>query len=302
MPKGPSLINLGLIGFGNWGRNYVHAAQAAGNARITEVLLPGGSIRTDQARSQGLRVIADIDDLAVDAVIVAAHPHIAPDLCEQLLRRGMHVMVEKPAALSVDAAQRISDAALLPNSVLLVAHQHLFSTAYEYIRGRARPEKDMRIYTRAGGPGPQRDYPALWDYGPHDVAMIWGLIGAEPVHIEMRHRLGAHESQLRLTMEFEAGVSAICEIWNGDSKKSRYFQVHTHAGDWIYDDLDPMGRLQFQGCYLEIPYEPPLTRAVRCFADAVIQGGTDDYRFGAEWALMVANLLTRAQAVALPCE
>lgn len=39
--------------------------------------------------------------------------------------------------------------------------------------------------------------------------------------------------------------------------------------------------------------EPPLTRQVRAFANAVKSGGTDDYRFGAKWAVDVANCLIR---------
>lgn len=39
------------------------------------------------------------------------------------------------------------------------------------------------------------------------------------------------------------------------------------------------------------PQEPPLTRAVRAFALAVKSGGTDDYRFGAHWAVDVARVL-----------
>ena len=37
--------------------------------------------------------------------------------------------------------------------------------------------------------------------------------------------------------------------------------------------------------------EPALTREVRAFADAVRAGGTDDWRFGARWAVDVARVL-----------
>ncbi len=294
------MLRLGLVGFGKWGRNYVRAALAAGNAQVCEVVLPEGSMRAEEARGQGLQVRHGIDDLAVDAVVVAAHPSTAPDLCEQLLRRGIPVMVEKPAALSVDAAQRIVAAAQRSKPVCLVAHQHLFATAYEHIRSHVQVDGDTRIITRAGGPGPYRDYPPLWDYGPHDAAMIWGLVGTDPLHIAMQQRVGTAGSHLWLNMQFAGGASAACEIWNDGAPKSRYFQVQTAAGDWIYDDVDPQGRLQFQGRYLDIPYEPPLTRALRCFADAVICGGTDDDRFGAHWALRVADWLSRAQDAATP--
>ena len=42
------------------------------------------------------------------------------------------------------------------------------------------------------------------------------------------------------------------------------------------------------------PAEPPLTRQVRAFAKAVRANGTDDYRFGAKWAVDVARVLETA--------
>ena len=293
------MLRLGLVGFGKWGRNYVRASMAAGNAEVTEVVLPEGSPRADEARRDGLLVRQSIDDLSVDGVIVAAHPSSAPDLCVRLLRLGMPVMVEKPSALSVDAAQHICDAAQAANLVFLVAHQHLFAVAYEHMRSHAQIDGACLIRTRAGGYGPHRDYPPLWDYGPHDAAMIFGLLGADPLRVEMKKRQGADGGHLWLALDFSAGSRAECEIWNDGVPKARHFHVRTDVGDWIYDDLDPLGRLQFQGRHLDISYEPPLTRAVRGFADAVIQGGTDDYRFGAAWSLTVASWLSVAEATAV---
>lgn len=290
------MLRLGLVGFGKWGRNYVPAAFAAGNALVTSVLLPEGSPTAELARGSGLFVTSHLDALDVDAVIVAAHPSEAPDFCERFIQRGIPVMVEKPAGLDLVAAQRILDAA---NGVcvatVLIAHQHLFATAYEYIRAQTQTENLTRLATRAGGNGPHRDYPALWDYGPHDVAMIFGLTGSDPIRINSKQETGSMGSHVFLDLAFEEGTQASCEIWNDRLPKARFLSVRTSDMEWIYDDLDPLGRLICQDRYLELPYEPPLTRALRHFVDAVKAGGTDDYRFGADWAVRVAKWLSQAQ-------
>jgi len=289
------VLRLGLIGFGKWGRNYVQAAFAAGNAQVTSVLLPEDSPTAEFARGKGLFVTSHLDALDVDAVIVAAHPSQAPDFCERFIERGIPVMVEKPAALDLVAAQRILEAASVGGAVVLVAHQHLFATAYEYIRAQTRAEKLTKIATRAGGNGPHRDYSALWDYGPHDVAMIFGLMGSDPTRIEIQQEQGPMGSHVFIDLAFKQGTQGSCEIWNDRLPKARFLSVQTSDMEWIYDDLDPRGRLRCHGQYLELPYEPPLTRAVRHFVDAIEAGGTDDYRFGADWALRVARWLTPAQ-------
>jgi len=289
------VLRLGLVGFGKWGRNYVQAASAAGNAQVTSVLLPEGSPTAELARASGFFVTSDADALDVDAVIIAVHPTRAADFCEGFIGRGIPVMVEKPAALDLVSAQRILDAASVGGAVVLVAHQHLFATAYEYIRAQAQSENLTEVATRAGGNGPRRDYSALWDYGPHDVAMLFGLIGSDPIRINCKQETGPEGSHVFLDLTFEQGTQASCEIWNDRLPKTRFLSVRTSNMEWMYDDLDPCGRLICQGRYLELPYEPPLTRAVRHFVDAVEAGGTDDYRFGAGWALRVARWLTLAQ-------
>jgi len=289
------VLRLGLVGFGKWGRNYVQAALAAGNAQVTSVLLPEDSPTSELARASGLFVTSDPYALDVDAVIVAAHPSRAAEFCEGFIGRGIPVMVEKPAALDLVSAQRILDAASVGDAVVLVAHQHLFATAYEYIRAQAQSVNLTEVTTRAGGNGPHRDYSALWDYGPHDVAMIFGLTGSDPICINSKQETGPEGSHVFIDLTFEKGTQASCEIWNDRLPKSRFLSVRTSNTEWIYDDLDSRGRLMCQGRYLELPYEPALTRAVRHFVDAVEAGGTDDYRFGADWALRVARWLTLAQ-------
>jgi hypothetical protein len=55
-------------------------------------------------------------------------------------------------------------------------------------------------------------------------------------------------------------------------------------------------RLQHDGLPVALPpWQPPLTRALEAFAHAVQAGGTDDYRFGAHWAVQVADVLERAE-------
>ena len=280
------MLRIGLVGFGKWGRNYVRSAIAAGNGQVTSVALPKGSLNFDDAKSHGLFVTSNLDALEVDAAIVATHPHFAPALCQYFFQRGIPVMVEKPAALSIEDGQKIIDTANTYKSLLLVAHQHLFATAYEHIRTCISDEKVLSIITRSGGEGPYRDYSALWDYGPHDISLIFGLTMSEPSYVEIRHQ-DTGDWQFKLDILFPSGSKALSYIWNNRLPKSRFLSVQTENSIWVYDDLDQEGRLSYNGTKQKIAYEEPLTRALRSFLNAVIEGGTDDYRFGADWAMKV---------------
>jgi hypothetical protein len=65
----------------------------------------------------------------------------------------------------------------------------------------------------------------------------------------------------------------------------------------LYDDADPHGhRLRQGGIPVELPaWQPPLTRSLTAFCQAVLEGGSDDYRFGAHWAVQVASVLEQAE-------
>src|SRR5690606_25051016 len=119
----------------------------------------------------------------VDAVVIATHPAAHVPLTLEALDAGLPVMLEKPAALDMIGAERIRRAAVDADVPILVAHQHLFAGAFEALRHRFVGMPALNIAAEAGGPGPVRDYSALWDYGPHDVAMVLALCHGRPSSI-----------------------------------------------------------------------------------------------------------------------
>lgn len=225
-------VRLALVGYGRWGRHYVTAARESGEAEVAAIVKRGESI-----------------PYAVDAVVIATHPSVSPGLCVRALATGKPVMLEKPAGLSLEDAERIQCAEAVSGKFVLVNHQHLFADQYERIRSLGAPRRAIAVFS-----GPiQRDYPPEWDYGSHAVACLLGL-GIDPVHGDI------HAGMLQ-------------------QRNAKVMAFHD-SGMFIYDGYDPA--------------ELSLTRSVRAFARAVRAGGTDDWRFGAHWAVDVARVLTSA--------
>lgn len=221
------MIRLHLVGFGRWGRNYVTAARDTGIAEVSSITTGRGVLPPGDC----------------DAVIYAGHPSGAVEACANALRAGKPILCEKPAGLSLGDAEAILEAEQASSAFVLVGHQHLFAAAYEALRDRG---PHPLAHARFTGPV-SRDYPAVWDYGPHAVSTLLGL-GSTP-----------------FPKSWVAGLS--------DHREAR-----VTAPGGTYDGYAPHS-------------EPPLTRQVREFAKAVKAGGTDDYRFGARWAVDVAVVL-----------
>lgn len=243
-------VRLALIGFGRWGRNYVKAAEDSGEAEVAVVINNGDGLTEAMHKC--------------DAYVYAGHPRDAVWACDVALDLGRPILCEKPAGLSLAAAESIAAAESASKAFVLVGHQHLFADGYEALRSQGRPKYVESFFF---GPVVRPDYSATWDYGPHAVACLLGLDADPTTHPMSWWHAGHH-----------------CE-----AEKMAY--VFTADDDWR---VNQRCNRSFYNGYA--PQEPPLTRQVRAFARAVKAGGTDDYRFGAKWAVDVARVLEAAEA------
>jgi predicted dehydrogenase len=262
-------LRLGLVGAGAWGRNYIRTI-----AGIPE-------IRLARVATRDWRELLRASD--IDGVIVAVPPAAQPEIALAAIEAGRPLLLEKPLALSVDAAQRIVAAAAARSVFVMVDHVHLFHPAFEALK-RAAAERGpvLAIEAAAGGPGQRPGVPALWDWGPHDVAMCIDLLGAPPEAVDAaRLESRAAGERLRLDLQFARGVSASIEL-STLREKHRRFAVRLAAQTLVYDAAPPADAAEL-----------PLARAVRAFAAAIAAGSTS--LASAELGVAVVRTLTRCE-------
>lgn len=282
------MIRLAVIGCGAWGRHYITSALEARNCVVTHV---AGDPSTSNVVAVPSREWRRLLDAQVDAFVVATPPRVHEEICTELLLRGRPVMVEKPVALDVDAARRIAKAATDSGAPLLVAHQHMFAPSYEALREHVCSWRRATVISRGGGDGPRRSYSALWDYGPHDVAMFLGLANGM-VNVSLACRdAGAFTVHLDTARCFGA-----ISVWNDAPPQTRRFVATDGEHTAVYDDKDAMGRLRIDGRAIDVSAERPLALAVRAFAGAAA-GGARDWRFDSLFGVSVTDILARADAM-----
>src|SRR5205809_701299 len=113
-------MRFGLIGTGYW----ADAVHAAGIDAHPEAEL-GGVWGRDAVKAQALaerhsaQGYADVDELiaAVDAVAFSVPPDVQAELAVRAAEAGRALLLEKPLALTVEAAERIVGAARAPTVV-----------------------------------------------------------------------------------------------------------------------------------------------------------------------------------------
>ena len=114
MRGGP--LKIGVIGVGVMGSNHARVLSEMAGVELVGVVDPDRTQR-DLSPNFGLRRFGDLEALVgsgVDAVTIAAPTHLHHDLALACIARGLHVMVEKPIAPTVEEGRAIVAAARAP--------------------------------------------------------------------------------------------------------------------------------------------------------------------------------------------
>lgn len=227
-------VNWGVIGAGGIAdrRTIPEGILKACNARLVAVMDADGARAEAAGRKYGVRWHASerslLDQADVEAVYIATPNHLHPRQARAAMRRGKHVLCEKPLAITVRDAEAMIRVARRARVKLACGYMMRFHAAHrriaEMIRdgvigkltlGRAQltcwypPIKGAwRQTQRLGGGG------AFMDMGSHCVDLLEMFFGkVKRVHATVRtlvHRYEVDDTSL-VTLEFESGAVAMVD-------------------------------------------------------------------------------------------
>ena len=237
-------LRFGVVGTGYWAQE-AHATALAAHPDAELVAVWGRDPAKTAAFAARFAIHGhdDLDRLLaeVDAVAVAVPPDVQAEVAVRAAAAGRHLLLDKPLALSVDAADRVAAAAAVAEVATLV-----------FFTLRFLPEVAawMEQATATGGwhggdgawlgtalqPGSpfagspwRRRKGALWDLGPHMLALALPILGpvqrvaagtgrGDTVHLVLHHRGGA-SSTLALSQTVPAAAERIdFRLWGPEGR------------------------------------------------------------------------------------
>ncbi|WP_096702002.1 Gfo/Idh/MocA family oxidoreductase [Magnetospirillum sp. 15-1] len=292
-------LRLGLVGLGRWGR--VLAANVADLPGVTLAAIATGKTEAPVPRCLLRPHWRDLLELGLDGLLIASPPASHAAIARAALARGMALFVEKPLTLDAAEAAALAEAAEDADGLVMVDHIHLFSPAFRTLKALAGPIR--RMEGRAGNHGPYRqDAGVLWDWGPHDVAMMIDLMDTAPdqAKAEMVERRAMGDGigeTIRLDLGFGAaeGSATLSTL----TDKCRSLTVECADGTLlVYDDVGPV-RLSRrppggEAEPVECGPERPLQVALGEFAQAIRTGSRE--RSGLRLGRQVVEVLGRCQS------
>jgi len=179
-------IRVGVIGHGYFGTFHARHYEALDGAELVAIADPRPEAAEAIRAAYGDRHVPTHRDLIgkVDAVSVAVPTSRHAEVAKEMIDAGIHVLVEKPLADSVDEARRLVAEAQERGIVLNVGHIERFSATYQRLKaewtGEARLIECRRL---APWRGRILDVDVVLDMMIHDLDLILDLVRDRPVEV-----------------------------------------------------------------------------------------------------------------------
>ncbi|HET6303095.1 Gfo/Idh/MocA family oxidoreductase [Microbacterium sp.] len=207
-------LRAGLLGVGMMGRHHARVLRELDGVELVAIADPGGD---PHGVAGELEILPDIDALiaaGIDCAVVAVPTRFHEDAALKLAAAGVHTLVEKPIAHTVEAGQRMVEAFERAGLVGAVGHIERFNPALQELRRRLEAGDLGAVYqiqTRRQGPFPSRigDVGVAKDLASHDVDLTAWVAQSdyERIFAQTTFKSGReHEDMIAITGRLASGV------------------------------------------------------------------------------------------------
>jgi len=283
-----ALLRVGVVGVGVMGSNHARVFADLPGVRLVGVADPDRKQRNFVTGALGCPGHTDVDGLlaaGVDAVTIAAPTHLHRDLALSCINRGVHVLVEKPIASSVEEGRAIIAAARRAGLSLMVGHVERFNPAVEAIKDAIRHEDILSIAITRVGPFPPRmsNVGVVIDLAVHDIDLIRWFTDSEIVEVQPQLSSAIAEREDIALLQFRTASGVLAHINTNwiTPFKARSVTVATRnkyiMGDLLTRQVTECFGFQPDGSYsmrhLSVGHAEPLRAELHAFVSAVRNGG-----------------------------
>ena len=240
-------LKAGVIGLGAMGRHHVRVYNDLPNVELAAVSDVSNDAVDRMVQQFGVQGFKDIEkmfrvaDLDVVSVVVPTSLH--HDVVMLAIEHGVHVLVEKPIASTVDEASAMINAARDRDVRLMVGHIERFNPAILELKRRLDQVGTIfQISARRVGPFPDRirDVGVVVDLASHDIDAMNFLLDSpvETLYAQTARRIHtSHEDMVLGTLRFANGAIGDLDVNWLTPTKIRQLTVVGSKGTFVADYL-----------------------------------------------------------------
>ncbi len=207
-------LRAGLIGAGMMGRNHARVLGSLEGVDLVGIVDPNGDQHNVAGGRPVFQTVAELIEHGVDYAVVAVPTGLHLDVGTQLAEAGVHAIIEKPLAESVEKAEALAKVFADNGTIGGVGHIERYNPALQSARKRVEAGDLGDIYqvvTRRQGPFPGRiaDVGVIMDLATHDIDLTaWVTQRAyDTISAQTAHRSGRpHEDMVAATGKLTSGT------------------------------------------------------------------------------------------------
>jgi predicted dehydrogenase len=227
-------LRIAVVGAGHLGCFHAKLAKELEGVELVAVVDPIEEAAARVARECGTSAFADVEQLTdqIDAAIVATPTRFHHAVGCKLLRRGIHVLMEKPLALNLAECDELVRLAAQNRCVLQVGHIERFNPALDQALPYMREPKYLEAERYSGYTFRSTDIGVVLDLMIHDLDVVMTLVGAPVTDVSAfgLALIGRHEDMARARLHFANGTIADLSASRVSYQAKRQMQVWSSSG------------------------------------------------------------------------
>jgi predicted dehydrogenase len=224
-----------VIGAGAFGKNHLRVIQQSEHAALAGVLDLNPERAAQAAAAHGCRVFTSLEELAAhaDAAVVVTPTVTHSEIGCRLMEAGLDVLVEKPIAHDLAAAEALLDAAGRRGRVLQVGHLERFNPAVIALDAVLTKPLFFEVHRLSEFSPRSLDVDVVLDLMIHDLDIVLSIVGQEPEEIRAAGIciLSSKVDIANVRLQFPGGVVAnltASRVSTERVRKLRLFQPHEY--------------------------------------------------------------------------
>lgn len=234
-------LQVGVAGAGAMGRNHARVFSLLDNAELVAIYDQDMARAQEVANEFGGTAVDSLEDFAerVDAATVAVPTIAHRSVGCALMDKGVHILMEKPIADSLDDARVLIEKSQEKGCVLQVGHIERFNPVMRELESRLSGPRFIEAHRLSPFPNRSIDIGVVLDLMIHDLEIILHLVNSpvESVDAVGVAVMTAREDIANARIRFENGC--VANVTSSRISPERMRKIRVFQGD----------------CYLSLDYQ-----------------------------------------------
>ncbi len=226
-------VRVAVIGVGYLGQIHARIYHEMDNTELIAVVDTDAAVAQDVAQSCGCQALTRAEEVLghIDAVSVVVPTSVHLPVVRPFLEAGIHTLLEKPVALTVEESALIVRIAEANGAILQIGHLERFNAGVMKIAELARQPRFIEVHRLGQFNQRATDVDVVTDLMIHDIDIVLSLVksGLKSISATGTPVVTDHVDIANARLEFENG--AVANVTSSRVSTHRFRRIRVFSED-----------------------------------------------------------------------